>query len=328
MDDRVIDFHPSAASGPVLDLGLTGLVITGGTTTGAGGGIRINGPPAMGESIAASLSLLTVTGNTATSPGGATPGLGGGIENQAGNNVLISESTISGNSAAGAGGGVDTSGGADPADTRFENVTVSNNTADSDASDTGSGGGVAIRLAGASATFYNTILAGNFDASPTGTVAPDCTGPLASGGYDLVGNTSNCTWAAGTGDQLNVPAGLAPLALIPGAGLGTVLAHDLVPGSLARDAANPATPVDDMDPTTCGFLAQNFGPRPQGPRCDVGSVEADFIPPPSAGGSTSSPLTAAPPPATPAPRRKKCKKKRRPAGGAVAAAKKCKKKRG
>lgn len=321
VDDRVIDFHPSAADGATEDLGLTGLVITGGTTTGIGGGIRINGPPGVGETITADLSLLTVTGNTATSPGGATPGLGGGVANQMGEDVDISDSTISGNTAAGSGGGVDTGGGTDPADTQFENVTVSNNTADSDASDTGSGGGVAVRLAGATGTFYNTIVAGNFDLSAT-TVAPDCNAnPMTSGGYNLVGSLANCTWTTATGDLLGMPAGLAPLALIPGAGLSTVLAHDLVPGSLAREAGNPAPVGGPVG--TCGVLAQNFGPRPQGPRCDIGSVEADFIPPVA----MPAPLVSPPPQTT----QTKCKKKKKKRGRAAASAgckKKKKKKKG
>ena len=54
-------------------------------------------------------------------------------------------------------------------------------------------------------------------------------------------NTANCDgMAIATGDVRDVPAGLAPLALIPGAGLGMVLAHDLLPTSPARDAGNPA----------------------------------------------------------------------------------------
>jgi CSLREA domain-containing protein len=310
VDDRVIDFHPSAADGATQDLGLTGLVITGGTTAGAGGGIRINGPPNTGETITADFGLLTVTGNTATGVG-----VGGGIENQSGEDLDISESTISGNAAIGTGAGVDTSTvSAEPADTQFENVTVSNNIADSDANDTGSGGGVAVRLAGATGTAYNTIIGGNADLSPTGVVAPDCNGTVTSGGYDLIGSTANCAWTAGAGDLLNIGPGLAPLALIPGAGLSTVLAHDLLPGSPAREAGNPAPVGGPVG--TCGFLAQNFGPRPQGPRCDIGSVEADYIPPPAPGGAAA-PLTAAT--GLRAAALKKCKKKK-----SAAARRKCK----
>ncbi len=79
-----------------------------------------------------------------------------------------------------------------------------------------------------------------------------------------------------------MPAGLAPLALIPGAGLGTVLAHDLTPTSLARDAGNPAPVGGPLG--TCEPTAQNFGTRPQGPRCDIGAVEADVVVPPGGGG--------------------------------------------
>ncbi|MGZ5326318.1 MAG: CSLREA domain-containing protein [Solirubrobacterales bacterium] len=296
VDDRVIEVHASAANGPTEDFGATGLTITfGRAPTGeGGGGIYINGPPAMGETFTVDLSLTTFTRNAAT--------LGGAIENESGEDLGISDSTISNNTASGTGGGVDTNGlVADPATTTFENVTVTNNRADSDTDDSGSGGGVVARLSGGNLTSYNTIIGGNFDDSPTGTVAPDCfgDGTLTSGGYNLIGNTANCPISAGTGDLRDISPNLAGLALIPGAGLGTVRAHDLLSGSPARDAGNPAAPGGPLG--TCGVLAQNFGPRPQGPACDIGSVEADFIPPVA---GAIAPLTVAESPAV----KKKCKK--------------------
>jgi CSLREA domain-containing protein len=302
VDDRVIEVHPSVADGPAEDFGFSGLIIRDGATTGAGGGLLINGPPGAGEDFSIGIGLATFTGNTAGS-GGAIENSqsAGAIDDDMLADVRISDSTISGNSATGSGGGLTTTGPGVPT-TRLENVTITNNTADSNSAGGGDGGGLATVLDSAAIVLQNTILAGNNDASPSGTVAPDCNefgGGIGSVTNNLIGNGINCDYDGDVSDIVGVPPGLAGLALIPGAGLSTVLAHDLLPGSPARDTGNPE-PIDSV-PESCGPLAQNFGPRPIDgngdgvARCDIGSVEADPVPP---AGSATAPLTSATPPKT------------------------------
>lgn len=311
-DDRILEIHASAAGTLPPAFQGTGLIFYAGRAGSAGGGaINIAGPAAMGDDLTVVLGLTSFTSNSAA--------FGGAIENQGGT-LKINNSTLSGNAANGNGGGVDTSTAA--ATSQFENVTISADSADFDGNGSGSGGGVSAQLSG-TATFYNTIVAGNNDFSPSGTIAPDCIeiagGVLDSVNNNLIGSTAGpCGIDVGAGDLQNLSAGLAPLAYIPGAGLSTVLAHDLLPGSPARDAGNPAPPGGPLG--TCGTLAQNFGPRPQGPACDIGSVEADFIPPSGSGGgagSSGAALTA--PTGQRAAALKKCKKKR-----SAAARRKCK----
>ena len=314
-DDRVLHVHPSVADFAGEDFGATGLVIRDGAPAGFGGGISIvgplDGPPppsGSGEAMTVGLSLITFTANRARVGGG-----GGAIYAETAEQVRVINSTISGNNAEGPGGGIDANGTTtDQAFVQLENATVSNNTADAEADGGGNGGGINARGTGGSMTLYNTIVAGNADLTPGGTVAPDCTGTLNSGGYNLIGNLANCDGLPiGTGDIRDMPAGLALLALIPGAGLSTVLAHDLTPTSLARDAGNPAPVGGPLG--TCEPTAQNFGTRPRGPRCDIGAVEADVVP--TGGGGPA-----------PGAKKKKCKKKK---GKSAAAAKKkkCKKKK-
>lgn len=283
MDDRVLEIIAEPTGDDISLIG-TGLVLTGGRTPADGGAVNVNDPAAGGESVTASFGLTTFTGN-ATSGSGS----GGAAANNAGT-LLIEESTISGNSATGNGGGVYHAAavGAGAAETRLENVTITDNRADSDGVGGGDGGGVYGFIPGASLVtpllLYNTIVAGNLDQSAAGTVAPDCFeqpsgAGLFSSNNNLIGNTAGCTINVGAGDVRNVAPGLAGLALIQGAGLnGMVLAHDLLAGSPARDAGSPSPVESGLG--SCGMLAQNFGPRPINGRCDIGSVEAAPVPPP------------------------------------------------
>src|SRR5690606_36695005 len=71
--------------------------------------------------------------------------------------------------------------------------------------------------------------------------APDCQvgGSLANQGHNLIGDTADCGWTAGTGDVLDpdVPLGLGPLAL--NGGLSQT--HEPEAGSPALDAGNDTT---------------------------------------------------------------------------------------
>ena len=73
----------------------------------------------------------------------------------------------------------------------------------------------------------NSILAGN--------TASDCSGPVTSAGYNLIGSTAGCTFTPGAGDQIGVDPKLATLA--DNGGPTQTIA--LLPGSPAIDAGNP-----------------------------------------------------------------------------------------
>ena len=142
---------------------------------GAGGGIYNGG------SSTVNLTNSTISSNSAS-------GAAGGIYNFGGT-VTISNSTISGNLASLGGGGILTTVGT----VTITNSTISGNTA-------GNGGGI-YRIDGTT-NARNTIIAKN--AAITG---PDFSGTLTSQGYNLIGNTSGMTFAAGsdtTGNQLSV----------------------------------------------------------------------------------------------------------------------------
>jgi hypothetical protein len=109
-------------------------------------------------------------------------------------------------------------------------------------------------------TLQNTIVAGN-TASGTG---PDCSGAIGSSGYNLVGDTSGCTFTQTAGDLTDVDARLFPLIDSPGY-------HPLLPGSPAIDAGNPAG-CKDHQGNPLG--TDQRGVARMG-RCDIGSYEFD-----------------------------------------------------
>lgn len=237
-----------------------------------GGGIRNDG----------SLTLLesSVHGNQATRWGSA----GGGIYNPvilgtpelaivastisgnvAGDNgggiwcestVTIVNSTVSGNRAAHTGGGIRNNGSLS-----IDNSTIAFNRAGT------TGGG--LRNFG-TATLANTVLAANSAAEE----GPDCGGPLASAGHNLIGDVGGCYLPArGAGDLLGADPKLAPLADNGGA----TLTHAPAAGSPALDAGSPA-PAGGTG--ACAGTDQRGEARPGDgdgdgmPRCDVGAVEA------------------------------------------------------
>jgi hypothetical protein len=179
------------------------------------------------------LNNSTVSSNTAT-----------GISNYNGFLVLNS-STVSSNTAQNS-AGINNNNGF----LVLNNSTVSNNTAN------GHGGGIRNQVG--SVTLQNTILAGN-TASGNG---PDCNGNIDSSGYNLIGNTSGCTFSPSTGDFLNVDARLSPLIGSPGY-------HPLLSGSPAIDAGNPVGCTDHLD----NPLDTDQRGAPRVGRCDIGAYE-------------------------------------------------------
>ncbi len=179
--------------------------IIGNTSLQHGGGI-------FGESTLI-LKNSTVSGNIAH-------GYGGGISNNG--TLALNNSTVSGNIAYGYGGAILNWGNRTAA---LYNSTVSENTAHD------SGGGIYNSSINATISLQNTIISGN-----TAGNSPDCWGTVDSAGYNLIGDTSGCTFTPGTGDLINVGANLG---LLIGA-RGAPWYHPLLPVSPAIDAGNPA----------------------------------------------------------------------------------------
>jgi uncharacterized repeat protein (TIGR01451 family) len=202
-----------------------------GNTAYFGGGIRNSGVLTLNNS--------TVSGNTVN-------GGGGGIYNYG--TLTLNNSTVSGNTAR-QGGGIYKSGGT----LTLNNSTVSGNSA-------GRGGGI-YNLGGGPVTLQNAVLASNM-ASGTG---PDCVGPIGSAGYNLIGNTSDCTFSPGTDDLIDVNANLGQLI---GAS-GVPRYHPLLSGSPAIDAGNPAGCTDDLGNP---LPTDQRGAARVG-RCDIGAYE-------------------------------------------------------
>ena len=123
------------------------------------------------------------------------------------------------------------------------------------------------------AVVHNTIIAGNL-ADGSG---PDCIGALASSGYNLIEDTSDCTI---TGDLAGNIVGADPrLGPLQNNG-GATDTHALLAGSPAIDAGDPNGCTD----ATGALLTtdQRGAPRSSGsdPRCDIGAFEFGAIPAP------------------------------------------------
>ncbi|MDB4766281.1 hypothetical protein OAG71_01190 [bacterium] len=168
-----------------------------------------------------SLTSSTLSGNSTTGYFGD----GGGIFTLSGD-ISLTSSTISGNSTTGLlafGGGITTLGG----DISLANSTVTGNSNP----DNGTGGGILIPNSSA-LTLHNSIVAGNtnFD------IGSGMDNLIVEN--SLIGNTngSGITAATGTGNILNQPALLGPLA----DNGGPTLTHALLLGSPAINAGSNA----------------------------------------------------------------------------------------
>jgi beta-glucanase (GH16 family) len=185
----------------------------------------------------------TISGNTANDVGGGIRSLG---------NMTITNSTLSGNTSTGWHGGAifQTDG-----NINITNSTIANNIAPGFAPSAlfiGQFGGSFVPTL----TLTNTIITGNqsyaCERFASGTAAN-----VVSGGNNLVQDGS-CSPVAS--DLIVGNARLGPLA----DNGGPTWTHALLAGSPALDAANDAA---------CPATDQRGVTRPQGPRCDIGSVE-------------------------------------------------------
>ena len=188
------------------------------------------------EAASVFLNQSTVNGNTARIRGG-------GVYNESG--LTVNNSTISTNQADNDGGGIYNDGGR----TRLSNVTVANNVTSRGSGSGTPGAGVSNPGSSGTVNLANTILAGNINRNNTTTFGSDCTGPLTSGGHNLI-QASNCgLFGDLTGNQVGVDAMLGPL---QNNGAAT-LTHALLLGSPAIDAGNNAS---------CFSVDQRGLPRP------------------------------------------------------------------
>jgi CSLREA domain-containing protein len=216
---------------------------------------------------------------------------GGGIYAEV--TLTIVNSTISGNSADTHGGGLLSN-----STTQLYNVTIANNTADSDANGVGEGGGIFVNSG--TLTVRNSIIAGNFDNSPS-TQHPDCSGTLTSQGYILVENTTLCTIVGSPfGNITGVSPDLGPLQNNG----GNTLTHALLAGSPAIDAGNPLGCADensiDLTIDQRSYARPIDGDGDGNARCDMGAYEYNSPGTPTATNTPTATRTSTPT-ATPTP---------------------------
>ncbi len=207
-------------------LTISGTRITGNQVIGDGGGVATNNGV-----VDISQSLLAA--NTATIDGG-------GVASAVGL-VLVSNSTISGNSAAGRGGGIQ----ADAAPVRLVHATIAFNSA----SASGGGIGVVDDTIAESILSYNSIIASN--TSPTGMDlhVPGDTGTTLDIQSSLIGDNSDSTLTASTGDANGnvIGSGASPIdaLLSPLANNGGVTnTHDISNSSPALNSGDVALSQD------------------------------------------------------------------------------------
>jgi predicted outer membrane repeat protein len=235
-----------------------------------GGGIAVEG-----SSPGITIRRSTISGNEAT-------GLGGGIFEF--RNVVsittISNSTISLNTTISSGGGIVSASLAAIPNMRLFNVTITGNIADSDANDTGDGGGLFVGSFN-NVEVQNTIIAGNSQSTPLpALINPDCTllGTISTLGNNLIGANLGCGASFPAGDpNINgdfvgtimdpIDPKLDPLmSASPGI-------HFPQPDSPAVDngknTACAASPINNEDQRQLSRPKQ-FGPNN---KCDIGAVE-------------------------------------------------------
>jgi CSLREA domain-containing protein len=268
--DRIFHVLSGEAS-----LELSDATLRNGSAEGPGGAI-------LNHEGVVSLTRTVLAGNRAS-------GFGGAIYNEGESAVLnVQASTLSGNTAAGGGGAIATAGVANLVnctlsanrstggfggafyDDSAGEATISNSTlVDNVAAQQGGGLFAEPRaFIGIAPLVSNSILARNTAASE-----PDCSGSVASGGYNLVGNGTGCIdFKAANHDLSGTQA--SPVDAKLGALVengGPTPSHALLAGSPALNAGNPLAP--GAGGNACAAEDQRGATRPAGGSCDIGAVE-------------------------------------------------------
>lgn len=241
-------FNVDNGSASLINVEISGLTITGGSTDADGGGILNR------ETL--SVSRSAIVNNSAED--------GGGIGSFSGT-FSLTDSTLSGNSASGVFGGG--AGIFNFSSTKAQTSTISNSTLSNNTSTTKGGGvynflgtliiqystitqneapanqGSGVATLGdtnaASTQVHSSIVSGNFNTDVDLVVALQPA--VSSNGYNLVGFGTAAGAFGASGDQsLNSDPGLGPLA----DNGGPTQTHALLTGSPAIDAGNPSPGVD------------------------------------------------------------------------------------
>ncbi|MBI4672359.1 MAG: hypothetical protein HY741_11940 [Chloroflexi bacterium] len=260
---------------------LSSLTIANGAARGDGGGIYNTGALTL-DDVAISNNVASASGGGIYNADGATLSgnrllingnqanayFGGGIVNVGNGQVTLTNTTFSGNYAADDGGALynnDNNLRGSTNSVTLLNVTIANNSTASDAGGIDNYGTI---------NFKNTLIAGN--TAPG--FGPDCRNPFGhpynSQGYNLVGNNTDCTFAAQTGDLVgasSTPIDARLNALADNG--GPTQTHALMTDSPALDAGTD---------TGCPATDQRGVARPQGLACDIGAYEFQPATPPSA----------------------------------------------
>jgi filamentous hemagglutinin family protein len=206
-------------------LTITDSTISDNTASANGGGVDVNAITGN-----ATITNSTIANNTSLNDGG---GISIGVNSQ----LNINNSTISGNQAQRHGGGVNSFGRV-----IIANGTITNNTADFTGQGNGNGGG--LYRAANTITVSNSIIAKNFDLSPTGFIHPDVSGPVIDQGNNLIGNSTGSTGLTVSTLVGNASAPIDPLLAPLGNYGGFTQTHALLPGSSAIDTGNNASTAD------------------------------------------------------------------------------------
>lgn len=227
--------------------------------TAAGGGLTTSG----GFSLAGSTVSRNEAGATSSGANQAIA-VGGGLYASGGGAAVVANSTAALNRTDGAaspatGTGTSIGGGIYTTQAMtLRSVTIASNRAVGTGNTLNAGGAGISREGAGTVTLGATILSKN--TGPGGSPS-DCAGVFGSDGYNLIGSTAGCGLVPVGSDLLNEPAKLGKLGNHGGP------THTMVPksGSEALDAIPKASCPEPRD--------QRGVKRPQGNRCDIGSVE-------------------------------------------------------
>jgi CSLREA domain-containing protein len=204
-----------------------------------------------GGAIAISAGPTTITASTISGNGAA---YGGGLFANGGQ-YTIDDTTISGNTAHAGGGGLRLQGTASASVTES---TVTTNIADFDISNGAGDDGGGVQVTGAATvTITSSIIGGNFDDGVT-VPAPDCNGPVTTGGSNVIGDTTGCAIVLATSDT-EAPPQLDSL--------------NNNGGPTETHALAPTSPALDHNAGSCGATDQRGIVRPVGAACDSGAYE-------------------------------------------------------
>jgi hypothetical protein len=270
-------FHITGGASQISDLGLTN-----GHAFAGGGGIALEAGTSLvvsncavsgcyaqsadlanlGGGAISLINLATLTLVNSTISSNSTPYYGGGLylfNNATGSLVNC---TVSGNRTLDGSGDEVWGGGIFMINGSV--LTVTNSTIANNSS--GAAGGGVYKGFNGSATFRNSLVAGN--TAPGG---PDCFGPYVSAGFNLIGNTSGSTGFGATGDQLNKNPQLLPLAYNG----GPTMTHALLTTSPAVDAGGPGGLAADQRGKLRPFDFPSVANAPGGNSSDIGAFEVN-----------------------------------------------------